>query len=239
MFACDLLQRLHLRPNVGRLYDGPATGPVDLINAKLLLAISVANTGVDVVVVEERALLGIPVNALTAGAINPSVRLKDSGTTTLSAFLAGLIDEAARGALRSADLNLVFLALGGAVGIESTALANREEQVVVIAVLCNERSFLGMLSFRFKCDVGGRAAGGFQRGIVEVHYEQVLPERSERHDKLGTIPVKGAIDGVIVLASLRGDTGTAVVGPGANGEGLGGGYTDSGVLNTEGRNSVV
>jgi hypothetical protein len=53
------------RRECGRSNDRPTTGPVNLIDTELLLAIAVANAGVNVVVVEERALLGIPVNTLT------------------------------------------------------------------------------------------------------------------------------------------------------------------------------
>jgi hypothetical protein len=39
-------------------------------------------------------------------------------------------------------LDLVFLTRGRAFGVKAAALANREEEIVVIAVLSNERSFL-------------------------------------------------------------------------------------------------
>ena len=50
----------------GQSNDRPTTRPVNLVDTKLLLAIAIANAGVNVVVVEERTLLGIPVNTLTS-----------------------------------------------------------------------------------------------------------------------------------------------------------------------------
>jgi hypothetical protein len=70
------------------------------------------------------------------------VRLKDGGSATLSALLATLVHEAASGAGRPADLNLVLLTCGRTVGVKAAALANREEQVVVVAILGNEWSLL-------------------------------------------------------------------------------------------------
>lgn len=49
--ACSLLQRRPFGPSEGRLYNRPAAGPVNLVDTELLLAIAVADAGVDVVVI--------------------------------------------------------------------------------------------------------------------------------------------------------------------------------------------
>lgn len=182
------------------LYDGPAAGPVDLVDTKLLLAIGIANASVNVVVVKKRALLRVPVHSLTTRSVDPAVRLKNSCTTAFCALLAGFVDEAAGGASGSADLNLVLGTLCGAVGVKGTALADREEEVVVVAVLSNERSLLSVFALGLERDVCGCSTGSCKRGVLHAHRKQVLPERAKRHDELGAIPVKSTIDSVVVLA---------------------------------------
>ena len=222
-----------------RLYDRPAGGEVDLVDTELLLAISVANASVDVVVVEERSLLRVPVDTLTTRTIDPAVGLENSGTTTLSALLTSLVDEATGSAGGPADLNFVLLTCGRTVGVETAAFADREEEVVVVTALGNVGSLLGVLAVRLESDVGGCTTSALERWVVHANGEQIVPERSERYDELGAIPVESTIDGVVVLAGLRGDAGATVVGPGANSEGFGSRDTDGGVLNTERGDGVV
>jgi len=170
---------------VGSLYDRPSARKVDLVDPKLLLPISVPNTGINVVVVEHRTKRRVVVDTLATGPVHPVVRLKDSRTSTLRASLASLVDETASCAGGSADLDLVFLALGWPVRVEAAALADREEQVMVFAIETDERSFLRMLAFRLEGDVGGcRAVDGLDGWILHVDDEEIVPERAEGHDKL-------------------------------------------------------
>lgn len=67
---------------------------------------------------------------------------KDSGAAAFGTLLAALVDEAASGACGPADLDLVLLTCGRTVGVEAAALANRKEEVVVVAILSDERSLL-------------------------------------------------------------------------------------------------
>ena len=65
------------------LYDRPAAGPVDLVDTELLLAITVTDACVDIVVVKQRTLLRIIVNTLAARAIHEAVGLEDRGAAAL------------------------------------------------------------------------------------------------------------------------------------------------------------
>lgn len=165
------------------------------------------------------------------------MRLQDSGTSALSAVHTVLVLEAASGAGRSADLDLVLLTLGGSVGVETAALANREEEVVVVAVLSNERSFLGVLTVGLEGNVGDGGRAGLEGWVGHVLAEEVVPEGTEGHDELRSIPVKRTVNGIVVLASARLDAGGAVVGPGL--EVLAGSNTNGGVLDTKGGDGVV
>ena len=59
-----------------------------------------------------------------------------------------------------------------------------------------------MLAIGLESNVGGGSTSRLERRVVHVHGEQVVPEGSERHDELGSVPVEGAVDGIVVLASL-------------------------------------
>ena len=220
-----------------RLYDRPSAGEVDLVDTELLLTIAVTNAGVDVVVVQDGSLLGVVVDTLTTRSVNPAVGLQDSGTTTLKAVLTTLVLEATSGAGRPADLDLVLLTLSRPVGIETAALANREEEVVVVAVLSNERSFLSMLAVRLEGNVCDCGRAGLHGWVGHVLAEEVVPERTEGHDELRSVPVKCTINGVVVLSSARLDASCAEIGPSA--EVLAGRNTDGRVLDTERGDSVV
>jgi hypothetical protein len=172
------------------------------------------------VVVKERTFLGIIVNALATGAIHEAVRLEHSRTTTFSALHAILVDEATCGAGGPADLDLVLGTLRRAIGVKATALADREEEVVIVAILGNVGTFLSVLAIWLEGDVDGCSARSRERRIVHVHAEYVVPEGAEGHDKLGAVPVECAIDGIVVLAGRRGDASATVIGPGAGRQGF-------------------
>jgi hypothetical protein len=59
-----------------------------------------------------------------------------------------------------------------------------------------------MFSIRLEGYVSGGSTSGLERRVVHVHGEQVTPEGSERDDELGSVPIEGAVDGIVVLASL-------------------------------------
>lgn len=225
---------MRLNPNDGSLYNRPATGEVDLVDTELLLTVLVANAGIDVVVVEKRALLRIPVDTLTTGTVDPAVRLENSSTTALGALLARFVDVTTVNLSGPADLDLVFGARSRTVLVKAAALSNREEKIVVVSALGNVCGLLCVLTIGLEGDVDSRTTSRLEGGVVHVHREQIIPEGSHRHDELGAIPVERAIDGVVVLAGGRGDTGAAVIGPGAHRKGLGSRDTDSGVLYTKG-----
>lgn len=82
---------LHLRFE-DHLHGRPAVDPRDLVPAKLLLAIGVANVGVDVVVVKDPAVDRIVVDALSTRSVDVVVRWEHNGATALLARFAGSID---------------------------------------------------------------------------------------------------------------------------------------------------
>jgi hypothetical protein len=236
---CDEVQssrRARIARFVARLYNRPSAGEVDLVDTELLLAILVPNACINVVVVQDRTKLRVIVNTLTTRTVDVTVGLEDSGTTAAGAALAGLVDKAAGCALGPADLDAVFLAGGRLVLVEVAALADREEEVMVVAILGNEGAFLCMRAAGLEGNVGwGR--GGLQGRIGHVDTEDVVPEGTVSHDELGAVIVECSVDGVVVVAALGGDTGCAVVGPGVHV--LGGSDTNGGVLDTEMRDGVV
>ena len=195
------------------LYDRPTAGPVNLVDTELLLAITITDACVDIVVVKKRTLLGIIVNTLAARAIYEAVGLEHSRTTSFSALHASLVNKATCGAGGPADLDLVLGALCGTIGVKATALADREEEIVVVAILGNVGTFLSVLAIWLEGNVDGCSARSRERRIVHVHAEYVVPEGAKGHDKFGTVPVECAIDGIVVLAGRRGDASATVIGP--------------------------
>jgi hypothetical protein len=150
----QISRRARIPRSVARLYDRPSAGPVDLVDTELLLAILVTNTRVNIVVVENRAILRVPVNTLATRTVDPAVGLENSGATAAGAALAALVDETAGCALGPADLDAVLLAGGRPVLVEAAAGADREEEVVVVAVLGYEGAFLGVRTGGLQSDVG-------------------------------------------------------------------------------------
>ena len=219
------------------LYDGPSAREVDLVDTKLLLAVSIANTSVDIVVVEHGAHLGVVVNTLTTRAIDPTMRLQDSGAAAAGAVNAVLVDKSTGGTSGPTDLDLVLLTFGGPVGIETTALADGEEEIMILAVQSNERGFLGMCAFGLEGDVGDSRRAGLEWWVGHADTEKILPERSEGHDELGAIPVEGSVDGIVILAAAGLDAGGTVVSPGA--EVFASCNTDGRVLDTKRGDTVV
>ncbi|KAH0238783.1 hypothetical protein KCV06_g558, partial [Aureobasidium melanogenum] len=100
-----------------------------------LLAISITNVGINVVVVQDPAHHRIIVNTLTTRSVNVSMRRQHKGTATVGTALAGLIHETASSRVGSADLNLVLLASGRAVLVQVAADAFAEEHVVATVVV--------------------------------------------------------------------------------------------------------
>lgn len=129
------------------------------------------------------------------------MRLQDSGTSTFRALLASLVDESSSCAGRSADLDLVLGTLGRAIGVEATALADREEEVVVFAVQSNESGFLGVLALGLECErhLAG-TAHDLGRWVLHVDGEEIGPEGAVGHDEFGAVPVQGTVDGIVVVA---------------------------------------
>jgi hypothetical protein len=226
-----------VRHLISYLYNGPSAGEVDLVDTELLLAVAVTNAGVDVVVIEDGAELGVVVDTLATGSVNPAVGLENSGTAALGASLASFVDEAASSAGGPADLDLVLLALGGPVGVEAAALADGEEEVMVVAVLGDEGGFLSVLTLGLEGNVDCCRASGLRGRVGHADGEEILPEGAERHDELASVPVQGTVDGVVVLASLGRDSSGTMVGPALHV--LAGGDTDGRVLDAKGRNGVV
>lgn len=100
------------------------------------------------------------------------MRLQNSRTSTLRALLARFVNKSTSCASRSANLDLILLPLRRPVGIKATALAHREEKVVVFAIQSNEGSFLCMFAFRLECDRGVfGTADGPDRWVLHVDGE--------------------------------------------------------------------
>lgn len=163
--------------------------------------------------------------------------LKHRSTTAICASNARLVDEATGSTGGSAHLDLVLPACSRPVRVEAAALADREEEIVVIAVLRDEGGLLGMGTARLVRDPrGGCARGNRQWRVVHLDAVEVAPEGAKGHDDVGAIVVSGTVDGVVGAARLGGDACGAVVGPvikvsrGCD--------ANCGVLRTEGRNGV-
>jgi len=75
-----------------RLYNRPSGGEANLVDSELLLSISVTDTSVNVMVIENRAERRVAKDALSTRTVNPVVRLEDCSTATVGAGHATLID---------------------------------------------------------------------------------------------------------------------------------------------------
>jgi hypothetical protein len=67
------------------LHYRPSAAPIDLVPAKLLLTIGVADVSIDVMVIQDPAIDGIIVHTLPAGTIDIVVRGQNSSTLRTSA----------------------------------------------------------------------------------------------------------------------------------------------------------
>lgn len=67
------------------LHTGPTVVPGDLVPTELLVAVGVANAGVDVVVVKHPTFGGIVVNALSARAVDVVVGFENGGAAAFGA----------------------------------------------------------------------------------------------------------------------------------------------------------
>lgn len=165
------------------------------------------------------------------------MRLQHRRPTPIRARHTTLIDKSTRRTRRSANLDLVLRPSRRPTRIEAAALPDRGKQVVVIAVLRDERAFLGVRPRRLVRDAsGGSARGDGERRVVHLDAVDVAPKRAEGHDDVGAVPVGGWVDGVVGGAGAGGDAGCAVVGPVVE---VGGGcYADGAVLVAEGRDTI-
>jgi hypothetical protein len=75
-----------------RLYNRPSAGEADLVDTKLLLSISISNTGINIVIVKNRAERRVAEDTLSTRTIDPVMRLEDGGTATVGAGDAALVD---------------------------------------------------------------------------------------------------------------------------------------------------
>lgn len=163
--------------------------------------------------------------------------LQHSRSPAVRAAHATLVDEAARGARRATHLDLVLATGRRLARVEAAALADAEKQVVVVSVLRDEGTLLGVRAFRLVRDARGRRTrGDGQRRVVHLDRVDVAPEGAEGHDDVGAVVVGGGVDGVVGAAGLGGDARRAVVSPGVE---VGGrGDADGRGLGAEGRDGV-
>lgn len=169
-----------LHVSVECLHNRPSTREVDLVDAEFLLPIAISNTGVDVVVVQDRSKRRVVVHTLPSRTVDPAVRFQDRGSTAVGTAHARLVDEAASRAGRSAYLNLVLLACSGLVLVESAALADRKEQIVVLSVLCDKGGLLSMRAGRLVRNPGAGSAGcDGKRRVVHFDAVKITPEGAE------------------------------------------------------------
>jgi hypothetical protein len=117
------------------LNSRPAINPLDLVNTKALLTISISNGCVHIVVVKNPSQARIIVNTLTARGVNSSMRRQNKGATTVGTAHTTLVHESTGSRVGSADLDLVFLASGRAVLVKVAAAAFAEEHVVASVVV--------------------------------------------------------------------------------------------------------
>lgn len=184
-----------------RLHNGPSTREVNLVDTKPLLRITVPNTCVNIVIVQHRAKARIIVNTLATRSVHPAMRFQNSRSAALGALLTGLIYETTSRTGRPADLDLVLLAGGGPAVVVAAALADGEEQVMVVAVLGNKGSFLCVLTLGLEGNVGAcSTAGHLEWRVVHVHGEEIAPEGAKGHDELRAVPIESAVNGVVVLS---------------------------------------
>jgi len=221
-----------------RLYDRPSAREVDLVDTELLLSVVVADAGVNVVVVQHRAKGRVVVNTLSARTVDPVVGFQDCGSAAFGALLAVLINKSPIGTGGPANLNLVLGALSRPVLIITAALANRKEQVVVLAIQANESSFLCVFTLGFERNVDARSAANRLQGrVLHVYGIEITPEGAKRHDEFGSVPVQGTIDGIVALSRTRRDAGGTKVAPGQ--EVFASCYTNGRVLGAKRRDAVV
>lgn len=80
------------QPDQVNLHNGPPARKIEFVHTKLLLAISIPDTCVNIVVVKNGAERRITDNTLAARSIDPVMRLEDGSAATLETRSAALID---------------------------------------------------------------------------------------------------------------------------------------------------
>ena len=198
----------HSAGNMFRLDSRPSVDPLDLVNTKELLAISIANGCVNVVVVQDPSQVRIVVNTLTTRSVDGPMRRQNKSTTTVGAAYATLIHETTGSRVGSADLDLVLLASGRAVLVQVAAAAFAEEHVVAAVVVDHVGALLIV------------GAGGLENGVVGatgfrvdgvgsgVHLDlvDIVPERAKVHQILRSNLDEIGVDGIVRLAAVGRDT---------------------------------
>lgn len=120
----------HAIRSANDLNSRPSIDPLDLVDTKTLLTIGVTDSGINVMVVKNPTQARIIVYTLTTRSIDVSVRRQNNSTTTVGTALSTLIHETTGSRVGSADLDLVFLAGGRAILVETAADTLAEEHVV-------------------------------------------------------------------------------------------------------------
>lgn len=218
--------------------NGPSTREIDLVDSQQLLAISIANASVNVMVEDDRAGTGVHVQALTTRSIDVTVAGEDLSTTVLAAVNTVLINPSTCNLAGSADHDLVFLALGRTVLVEVTAGPAREEEIVVAAPSEDKGTLRRTRGGAVVLDIVRRAAN-LQGRVVHGSLVDVAPEGAKVHVESRAVPDQVAIDGVVGGASLGGDAGSSVVGPGSHIHRVRGCNTNGRVLSAKFRGGVV
>ena len=202
---CSLCQSTKSRT---RLNSRPSVDPLDLVNTKALLAISITNGSVDIVIVQDPSQTRIVVDTLTTRSVDSAMRRQNKSTTTIGTAHTALVHKSTSSRVGSADLDLVLLASGRAVLVQIAAAAFAEEHVVAAVVVDHVGALLIV------------GAGGLENGVVGatgfrvdgvgsgVHLDlvDIVPERAKVHQILRSNLDEIGVDGIVRLAAVGRDT---------------------------------
>ena len=199
----------HAIRSANDLNSRPSIDPLDLVDTKTLLTIGVTDSGINVMVVKNPTQARIIVYTLTTRSIDVSVRRQNNSTTTVGTALSTLIHETTGSRVGSADLDLVFLAGGWTVLVETAADALAEEHVVATVVVDHVGALDGVGAAGLEDGVVAGAGGGGDGVGGGLHFDlvDIVPERAEVHEVLATDLDEVGIDSVVGLAAVRRDTG--------------------------------
>jgi len=142
---------------------------------------------------------------------------KNSGSTSLQAVLARLVDESARSSNRTANVDVVLGALSrSGLGV-STGNTNADEEVVEVTVLVHESSLFAVVQSLIVGDLVRSVGANLERRL-KLNLVDIAPERS-KVKVLFAINLDPVWVNAIVGAVLW-NANTAVIGPGTRGKGL-------------------